>query len=274
MGGMNIASEYFYGGTTRVDAVSGRPGWRDTDVEVVGPAVNDIVTRYLAVMAWQQGVDAPDPALVAKVNPPQPPAGDARVRFVWNHPALGNEHHIERLWEAYLDVTPKGNVARIETAYFAPGPILRKALKRALARGARVVVLSNSDETNDIKMVADATHYAYYALLGLPGIVALFERKPRPDIGELVLHSKVASFGTCGPAVIGSANMDGQSGEHNTESVVAIWDPTLRKEFDAMYEQDLAPDRTHRVTMKDYESSDAWQWLKRTGLYYLAWYWL
>ena len=50
MGGLNIASEYAYGGTDQKDAETGRGGWRDTDVELQGPVVNDIVRRYFQVL--------------------------------------------------------------------------------------------------------------------------------------------------------------------------------------------------------------------------------
>jgi phosphatidylserine/phosphatidylglycerophosphate/cardiolipin synthase-like enzyme len=43
MGGMNIASEYAYGGTTNVDAKTERYGWRDTDIELRGPVTLDIL---------------------------------------------------------------------------------------------------------------------------------------------------------------------------------------------------------------------------------------
>jgi phosphatidylserine/phosphatidylglycerophosphate/cardiolipin synthase-like enzyme len=47
LGGLNIASEYAYGGTPQRDAITGRRGWRDTDIELRGPITNDVVSRYL-----------------------------------------------------------------------------------------------------------------------------------------------------------------------------------------------------------------------------------
>lgn len=273
LGGMNIASEYAYGGTTKVDAGSKRGGWRDTDVELAGPVVNDVVERFFEVMEHHLGEELA-PEVRARWNVSQPEAGAARVRFVWNHPAAGNGRHIEHLYRILADATPRGGVVRLETAYYAPGKSMRRALKRALARGTRVTVLSNSGETNDISVVADASRFAYFALLQLDPTVALFERRARPDLGESTLHSKIASFGTRGPVIVGSANLDAQSSEHNSESVALIYDPELRRAFDAMFEQDMAADRADRITMDVIRRTSTWAWVKQWALYNLAWYWL
>jgi len=273
VGGMNLASEYFYGGTRRVDRLSKRGGWRDTDVEVRGPVVTDMVERFFDVMAYHTGQPV-DPALRARWTVPQAVVGSARVRFVWNQPSMALRRAIERLYVTLIDATPKDGVIRIENAYFAPSRMVRHALKRALERGTRLAVLTNSPETNDIGVVSDAARFAYYALLSTNLIVALFERRPRPDLGESTLHSKVASFGTCGPVVIGSFNLDAQSALHNSEDVVVIEDDGLRAEFDAMYELDVRADRASRVTLDLYRQQSVLAWLKTTWAIILADYWL
>ena len=60
VGGMNVASEYAYGGTNLIDKLSRRRGWRDTDVELVGPVLPDLINRFFDVMAHHTGqpVDA------------------------------------------------------------------------------------------------------------------------------------------------------------------------------------------------------------------------
>lgn len=273
LGGMNLASEYAYGGTTRVDGRSGRGGWRDTDIEVRGPVVNDIVDRFFEAMDQQLGVDHLAKRYV-QWNPAQRPAGDARCRFVYNHPVVRNVRAVEELYLALVDATPPGGTVRLETAYFAPGKRLRKALRAALRRRTRVALVTNSETTNDIGVVAWASRWALHALLQVEPTVALFERIPRPDVGELTLHSKVASFGSAGPVVVGSANLDGQSTEHNSESVLLVYDQGLRRAFDAMYEQDLAPDRAARVTRDVIKRDSSWKRIRQWGVHMLLWYWL
>jgi phosphatidylserine/phosphatidylglycerophosphate/cardiolipin synthase-like enzyme len=273
MGGMNLASEYAYGGTTRKDAVTKRGGWRDVDVELRGPVVTDIIRRFFDVMDHHTGKPT-DPKVRIRWIVAQPEAGKAKVRFVWNHPAEKQRRAIEKLYATLIDATPRGGVVRIENAYFAPSRTVRLAIKRALARRTRLAVVTNSPETSDIGVLVDASRYAYYALLETNAVVALFERRPRPDIGEHTLHSKVASFGTCGPFIIGSANLDAQSAEHNSESVVLIDDDRLRKSFDAMYEEDIGADRTQRITMQLYRDQSVLQWIKQTWAFVLSDYWL
>ncbi len=271
LGGMNIASEYAYGGTERVDAGSGRGGWRDTDLEVRGPIVNDITERFFSVMDYHLGVDAADHS---RWNPPQVPAGEARCRFVWNHPLVQQTHAIEELYRILIDATPTGSAVRLETAYFSPTKRLRVALRGALERGVKLTVLSNSDETNDISVVADAGRAAYLAFLEIDGILALFERLVRRDLGEGTLHSKVASFGTTGPIIVGSANLDAQSALHNSEGVLLVYDPAARAAFDAMFTSDLAADRAERVTRETVRNDSRWDRFRQWAAENVGWYWM
>ena len=269
IGGMNIGSEYAFGGADRVDAVTGARGWHDVDVEVAGPVVNDIVARYFAVLDDHRGARADH----ARWNPPQPAAGNARVRFVFNHPRFHNTHAIDEAYAALVDATPPTGVVRIETAYFAPSDHLLDRMHAALRRGTRLAVISNL-ETNDTAPVAEGTWFVYHALLDADPSAALYQRIARPDLGEVMIHCKVASFGTRGPVVIGSANLDGQSGEHNSEAVLVIDDPTLRQQFDAMFDQDLAPDRATRVTRDLLEGDSTWTRFRQWAVFNLGKSWL
>ena len=272
IGGMNIGSEYAFGGLDRVDEVTGARGWHDVDVEVRGPVVNDIVARYFDVMDDQLGRDHA-PALRARWNPPQPSVGDARVRFVYNHPRFGNRHAIDELYATLIDAVPPTGVARIETAYFAPSELVRGRLRAALERGARVAVISNL-ATNDTAPVAEGTWFVYHALLEIDPTAALYQRIARPDLGEVMIHCKVASFGTSGPVVVGSANLDAQSGEHNSEAVLVIEDRELRRRFDAMYEADYAPDRASRVTLETLQHDSTWNRFRQWAIWNLGRNWL
>ena len=272
IGGMNIGSEYAFGGVDRVDAITGARGWHDVDVEVRGPVVNDIVARYFDVMDDQLGRDHA-PALRARWNSSQPRAGDARVRFVYNHPRFGNHHAIDEVYATLIDAVPPTGVARIETAYFAPSTLVRDRLRAALERGSRVAVVSNL-ATNDTAPVAEGTWFVYHALLDIEPTVALYQRIARPDLGEVMIRCKVASFGTTGPVVIGSANLDAQSGEHNSEAILVIDDRTLRHQFDTMYDADIAPDRASRVTLETLQHDSTWDQFRRWAVWNLGRNWL
>jgi phosphatidylserine/phosphatidylglycerophosphate/cardiolipin synthase-like enzyme len=266
LGGMNIASEYAYGGTAQIDDGTGRGGWRDTDVEVRGPVTTAIVRRFFDVMAanvttWPEGLDR------AVWEAPQEPVGAASVRFVWNQPSWGTRSRIVWLYRELVKATPDDGIVRLQSAYFTPGPRVRRPLVRHLKDGGRLAVLTNSPESTDMGIVATASRGAYHHLLDASPRAALFEWRPTP--GRTTLHSKVASFGTCGPVVIGSANLDGLSSLHNSESVVLIDDPTLRAEFDAMFAADLAAStRLDPTAFSDAPVLERWS---RLGVYWLGW---
>jgi cardiolipin synthase len=269
MGGMNIASEYAYGGTERVDAGSGRGGWRDTDVALRGPVVDDIVQRFFQV-AFMNRPSLELEIPMADLRAPQAEAGQARVRFVWNQPAIGKQRKIERLYRNLIRATPPESVIRLESAYFTPSWRIRLPLEWSLRRGSRLAVVTNSTASSDIGLVAVASRGAYDMLLDADPSAALYEWQPMP--GLHTLHSKVASFGRCGPVVIGSANLDGLSSEHNTESVVLIYDPELRSQFDAMYEADL--EACERVTAEEVDGSPWATRIWRRSVLRLGWHWL
>ena len=268
LGGMNIASEYAYGGTNQTDDVSGRGGWRDLDVALRGPVVNDVVARYLDLLALNGPEALPFDAEV--LNPPQPEAGTVKARFVWNQPAVLNERRIEQAVKTHVAHTPEGEIIRLSMAYFAPGPGLMRSFRASLRRGRRLAVITNSPISIDVPLVADASRSAYAQLLRVHPNAALYEWQPSP--GHQTLHAKAASFGTCGPVMIGSANLDGQSSEHNSESVVFLQDPQLRAAFDAMFDADI--DESLRITVGDIERASLWKRLKGRGIYRAGWYFL
>ncbi len=269
MGGMNIASEYAYGGTDTVDAGSGRGGWRDTDVALRGPVVDDIVERFFQV-AFMNRPSLELEIPMVDLRAPQPPAGEARVRFVWNQPAIGKQRKIERLYRNLIRATPPDSVIRLESAYFTPSWRIRLPLEWALRQGTRLAVVTNSTASSDIGLVAVASRGAYDLLLDADPSAALYEWQPQP--GLHTLHAKVASFGRCGPVIVGSANLDGLSSEHNTESVVLIYDPELRSDFDAMVDADL--EACERVTAEEVDRSPWAVRIWRRSVLKLGWQWL
>ncbi|MDG1483488.1 MAG: phosphatidylserine/phosphatidylglycerophosphate/cardiolipin synthase family protein [Myxococcota bacterium] len=272
LGGMNIASEYAYGGTTQVDSVTGRSGWRDLDVEITGPVTNDIMRRYLQVLDFN--LEQPLQVESAAWNPEQPETGEARIRFVWNQPALGNRRSIERLYRTLMRYTPEGSPIHIQSAYFSPGPRFIVSFIRALQRGRELVVVTNSAESIDVPLIPAASRYQYRLLMRADEDVSLYEWQHRPETGEATLHTKAAAFGHCGPIIIGSANLDGQSSEHNSESVVVIEDPELRKEFEAMFDIDTTPASATRITHDALTRGGPLSWLKQWGVYRVGWYFL
>lgn len=271
LGGLNIASEYAYGGTPLTDPGTGRGGWRDTDVLVRGPAALDIYDRYCDLLSLNKRHPGFDPAAWRS---PQPAAGEAEVRFVWNQPAFGNRRSVERLYRTLIQSTPSGGQIHIESAYFTPGRFLREPLEDALRRDVKLSVLTNSPESVDVPLVVDASRSAYALLNRADPSAQLYEWIPQPGAGLNTLHAKTASFGACGPVIIGSANLDGLSSERNSESVVLVRDPTLRAEHDAAMGQDFSP--ACATPVGEQVTDGSWLGVRvwRRFVYFVGWSWL
>ncbi|MCK6519810.1 phosphatidylserine/phosphatidylglycerophosphate/cardiolipin synthase family protein [Myxococcota bacterium] len=273
LGGLNIASEYAYGGTSQKDAETGRQGWRDTDIELRGPVTNDVVSRYLDLIEIHSGARLP-PGERGRLNPTQGVKGEAKARFVWNHPILGNKRNIERLYNELIDATPEGAPIRIATAYFAPGRRIARPLYRAAREDHPLTIITNSTESVDMWFVTSASRHEYRRLTRINPDLGLYEWLPQPEQGWFTLHSKQASFGSCGPVIVGSANLDAQSSEHNSESVVTVRDAQLRADFDQMFAADLAEGRVSRVDAAALDRVGPVERVKELTIYTLLWYWL
>ncbi len=276
LGGLNIASEYALGGIPDVtDPKTGRGGWRDTDIEVRGPVTNLIVNEFFKDIERHLGKPTPEnveTAIRERIGNTQH-AGEVAMRFVTNNPLFGEKKHMDRVFRALIQATPKREDIFFSTPYFAPSKELREAMKGHMANGGTVSVLTNSSDTSDITIITDAGRYSARDLMENDRF-RLYERIPRPDIGEGMLHQKVASFGTSGPMLIGSANLDAQSFVHNGEAVIVVQDRKLRTAFDKMVETDLAPDRARRISSEELHSPTIMQRLRQFSAGELAWYWL
>lgn len=273
IGGNNLASEYAFGGTPRVDKVTGAAGWRDTDVELRGPILNDIVVRYFDTMDYHSG-KLVDIEKRKQWNPPQRPAGEARVRFVFSHPQVEHLHGIYNLYRVLIEATPAGSQIQFENAYFIPYGDVRKAIAAAVDRHVHLLVLTNSNESSDEKIITDASRSTFYALLKRDPTVQLYEHKSRPEIGAKQLHTKAASFGRIGPVIIGSFNMDAWSAERNSEDVVMIDDPEFRRDFDAMIRRDVEPQHADHITLQVVENEPTWDKVRQWATDNLLRYWL
>ncbi len=276
LGGLNIASEYALGGVPHAkDPVTGRGGWRDTDIEIRGPMASHVVDEFFADMKRHLGKAAPkalERQIRERINPSRK-AGDTPLRFVTNNPLFGEKGHMDRVFRTLIQATPKGEPIFFSTPYFAPSKALRKAMKRHISYGGKVTVLTNSPTSSDITIITDAGRYSARDLMKNDRFV-LYERIARPDLGESMLHQKVASFGSFGPMVIGSANLDAQSFEHNGEAVIVVQEGELRSAFDEMVKTDLKPDRARRITSKELHNPSLTERLRQFSAGEFAWYWL
>ncbi|MFL5414796.1 MAG: phospholipase D-like domain-containing protein [Myxococcales bacterium] len=202
------------------DPARGIPAWRDTGVQIEGPAVADLAHAFAATWA-EAGSPDPDP-------PPRreeiAPAGDVSLRVVATEPATTGMFRLDSL---------VATVARrslwLTDAYFIGLPTYAQALRAAAMDGVDVRLL-----------VPGSSDLGVVKRLGAAGLRPLLEAGIRVfEWNGPMLHAKTAvADGTW--ARVGSTNLNIASWMGNWELDVAIEDQRFAAEMERSYEQDLA----------------------------------
>ncbi|BDG09797.1 phospholipase D-like domain-containing protein [Anaeromyxobacter paludicola] len=203
------------------DPARGEPPWRDSGLEVRGPAVADLARAF--ARTWAEAGPAiplgelPDPSDL-------PAAGDTAVRVVATEPATAGLLRLDQLIAA---------VARerlwITDAYYVGMPSYVQALRGAAADGVDVRFLVPG--RSDLGLVKRLGTAGYRPLLEAG--VRLFEWS-----GPM-LHAKTAvADGRW--ARVGSSNLNASSFMGNWELDVAVEDEAFGAEMERQFEADLA----------------------------------
>ncbi len=193
--------------------------WRDTGVEIRGPAVADIENAFAQV--WAQTGDALPEGLAGNHAPP--PAGDVSLRIVASVPASAGLFRLDLLLAA---------LARrrlwLTDAYYAGVTPYVQALLAAAGDGVDVRLLVPG--TTDVPIVSPLSRSGYRPLLDAG--VRVFEWN------GTMLHAKTAvADGRW--ARVGSTNLNIFSWMGNCELDAVIEDETFARAMEEMYEQDL-----------------------------------
>jgi cardiolipin synthase len=259
-GGMNIANEYALGGSGKMVYSRGKTAtepWRDADVKLEGPAVQDTAKAFLK--NWAEvgpGVtDAERAKLLPKLDAVP---GGSDVRVVQHHPADEKDSNTVNLYRKAIDSAQKS--ITIENAYFLPPKELRDALVRASARGVQVQVMTNSRASNDMGVVSDASRYFYDDLMKAG--VKIYEKQGG------TLHAKTATFdGEF--SLVGSANLNGRSDGRDSEVVLAIRDRAVATQLTDRFSTGTA--QTKQVTQEELANESFLTNLKQWAMSTLAW---
>jgi cardiolipin synthase A/B len=207
------------------DAWTGNPAknldpWRDTGVELRGPAVVDVEAAFAAVWA-SSGAPLPDcerPSHGAIAE-----AGDVAVRVIATEPAEAAVLRLDQLVAALARTR-----LWITDAYFVPTPLYIQALTAAATDGVDVRLLLPGG--SDLPLVKPLSQAGYRTLL--EGGVRIFEWN-----GSMV-HAKTAvADGRW--SRIGSSNLNVQSWLGNWELDVAIENDVIGQRMEEIYARDL-----------------------------------
>lgn len=152
---------------------------------------------------------------------------------IWGSAPRKSRNSIDTI-EAMIDSARKKIV--IETPWFVTTNRVRRALKRAKARGVEIVVLTNSAEGGEVafrNQVSRVSSRKFFQRKGIP----LFEFH-----GPASLHSKYISVdGEL--AYVGSFNFGPRSEHFNSETGVIVRDRAFVAKVDALFQKRIAVSR-------------------------------
>jgi len=194
--------------------------WRDTGIEVRGPALCDIERAFAQVWAT---CGAPLPAEDLASRESIAPAGDVALRIVANAPGTTGLFRLDQLIAAAARRT-----LWLTDAYFAGVPPYVQALRAAARDGVDVRLLVPG--SSDIPILRPLSQSGYRPLLETG--IRVFEWK-----GSM-LHAKTAVSDCCW-ARVGSSNLNVASWFGNYELDAVVEDERFAAALEEMYLADL-----------------------------------
>lgn len=215
-GGVGIADEW--DGDARDETE-----WRDTHFRLVGPAVDGLRAAFLDNWA-ETGTDLID--FDIDQFPMQPASGDVDVQVVLGMAEAGNSD-IWNLFRVLIECAQER--LRISTAYFTPDENILTRLCDAAERGVQVEVMVPGPGA-DKRFVQVAGEAEYEQLLAAGVKTYCFQPS--------MLHAKILTLdGQL--SVIGSANFNRRSTEHDDEVALVLFDQAITAELDRHMDEDL-----------------------------------
>ncbi|WP_295999821.1 cardiolipin synthase [Rugamonas sp.] len=222
-GGINISDTYaksslFRSKTRKTD--KSQVGWRDTQIEVEGPAVQAFQWRFVRTWAAQDADDLRE----ADYFPQPVRAGDKIVRVLATEPDTTFE-----IYKAYVLAFQQAKKSiHLTSAYFVPDQQTVDALTAAARRGVDVKLVLPG--VSDSGLVFYAGHALYSELLDAG--VQIYQLK------LAVLHAKTAVIDGAW-STVGSSNIDTRSFLHNSELNVIVMGEPFGTEMEKAFQEDI-----------------------------------
>ncbi|WP_405497398.1 phospholipase D-like domain-containing protein [Streptomyces sp. NBC_00096] len=215
-GGVGIAEEWC--GNARDEHE-----WRDTHVEVRGPAVDGIAAAF--AQNWAECHDELFDDRDRFVD--HRPQGDAIVQVVRGSASFGWQD-MQTLMRVMLESAEER--FRLATAYFSPDTYFIELLCATARRGVEVEILLPGPHTDKrVCQLAGQHHYAELIACG----VKIYQYQPT------MMHAKVITVDHVA-ALIGSTNFNRRSLDHDEEVMLAVLDERFTAVLDGHYDEDVA----------------------------------
>jgi cardiolipin synthase len=220
-GGVNISQVYSSSLSGRGDKEGAQMPWRDTDVQIEGPAVAEFQKLFLDTWQRQEG------AILSQGHyfPALKEEGQALVGVLGSTPGEANRLTFIMYVAA---ITFAENSLHMTNAYFVPDIQTVEALTDAAKRGVDVKIILPG--TTDSSLAQYAGQYHYYDLL--KSGVKLYMRR------NALLHAKTLVIDGIW-STVGSTNMDFWSFSSNDEVNAVILSREFATEMEKMFDQDL-----------------------------------
>ena len=222
IGGINISSVYFSSPSGRKKGPGESLPWRDTDIQIEGPAVTEAQKLFLETWRKQDGPELAEQDYI----PVQKESGNALVRVVGSSPGQDNRLTFIVYVSAFAFAE---NFIHLTNAYFIPDDQILAALKDAARRGVDVKLILPS--TSDSSLAVHAARYNYAELLQAG--VKIYERR------NAILHAKTAVIDGVW-STVGSTNLDYWSLLSNDEVNAVILSRDFALTMEEMFAMDLA----------------------------------
>lgn len=220
-GGINITDDYSSRSMFRSHSKNkSNLGWRDTHIQVEGPAVASF--QWLFMQSWVS--QRTDDLAARKYFPPLKPAGDKIVRIIASEPGGGYE-----VYKAYVLAMQEAKLSiHVTNAYFVPDVQMIAALTKAAKRGVDVKIVFPGISDAGLVMYAGRSFYSELLASG----VRIFE------LQASVLHAKTAVIDGYW-STVGSTNLDMRSFLHNSEVNLIAFDHDFGSVMENAFNEDL-----------------------------------
>jgi cardiolipin synthase len=221
-GGINISQVYSSSLSGRGDKEAVQMPWRDTDVQIEGPAVAEFQKLFFDTWQNQKGAKLPE----RNYFPALKEDGQALVGVLGSTPGEANRLTFIMYVAA---ITFAENSLHMTNAYFVPDRQTVEALTDAAKRGVDVKIILPG--TTDSSLAQFAGEYFYSGLL--KSGVKLYKRR------NVLLHAKTLVIDGIW-STVGSTNMDFWSFSSNDEVNAVILSREFAITMEEMFARDLA----------------------------------
>lgn len=207
--------------------------WRDTDLRVEGPVVEQLQGAFAENWLEATGVALGGPDYFPR---PVPARGTVSAQIVRSSPAGGS---VAMYTMFLLAMASARRSIYITNPYFVPDDKMIDTLAQAAGRGVRVVLLLPG--ATDHNLVRQASRGQLGRLLRRG--VEIHEYK------AALLHSKTMVIDSMW-ATVGSTNLDRRSFELNEELNLVVYDAEIARRLERVFVKDLEESR--RVTYEEW----------------------